>query len=50
MDTDGTVLINTDEQSSGSGEITVKKISGLQITKISVILPVRFMGHSKPRS
>ena len=24
MDTDGTVLINTDEQSSGSGEITVK--------------------------
>ena len=36
--------------SSAAAFRSLSKISGLQITKISVILPVRFMGHSKPRS
>ena len=46
MDTDGTVQMN----SLPAPVRSLSKISGLQITKISVILPVRFMGHSKPRS
>lgn len=45
MDTDGNVLINTNQQSSGFRVISPSGTSDRKITKIPAIPPVRFTGH-----